>query len=223
MGIHETLVIYGLIGCVVAVALVLREESGAPARQLGLFAAGVVFWPVFAPVLLAGKSAAGPAVAGSELEPRIAAAEQQLLATLGRVEGVAEEVLAPEAMRVKSLAGQMSAMARRVREMDELLATSEFDEGRAQAALADLAARGVAPEDPRTQSVRSRLRNIERLRAMRVTTSEDLERIILKLEDMSAQIKLLKFAGRPDAEVVKMIKDIADSVEGVTEGLLAAG
>jgi hypothetical protein len=39
---------------------------------------------------------------------------------------------------------------------------------------------------------------------------------------MSSRLKLLRFAGRPDAEVVQLFKEVADSVEDVTEGLMAA-
>ena len=136
---------------------------------------------------------------------------------------MAEEVVAPEVARVHGLAGSMTAMEQRVREMDALLATSEFDAAAAGAALAQLEARGLAEDDPRLESVRSRLRNIDRLRQMRNRTGDDLERIVLRLEEMSSQLRLLEFAGRSDAEVVQAIKEIADSVQEVTEGLLLAG
>jgi hypothetical protein len=57
---------------------------------------------------------------------------------------------------------------------------------------------------------------------MRNRTGDDLERIVLRLEEMSSQLRLLEFAGRSDAEVVQAIKEIADSVQEVTEGLLQA-
>jgi hypothetical protein len=230
MGALGTLIIYGVIGLCVAVAIVLRDERGGVARTFAIFLAGWVFWPLFAPVLLGGGSA--PARTGSDrssvpprsaFSPRIRAAEEQLLAALGKVEGLAEDVLTPEVARVRSVAGQMASMERRVTEMDELLKTAEFDAAVAQGALRDLATRGLVDTDPRVSSVRARLRNIERLKAMRDRTCEDLERVILKLEEMSSQLQLLKFAGRPDAEVVQLIKEVAESVEDVTEGLLAAG
>jgi len=56
---------------------------------------------------------------------------------------------------------------------------------------------------------------------MRGRTSDDIERVVLKLEELSSQLRLLAFAGRVDADVVRMIKEIAESVEDVTEGLLA--
>jgi hypothetical protein len=220
MGLLETSIIYGLVGLAVAAALVLREDQGGVARRAVTFVSGVAFWPVFAPVLFAGK-ARPPPQRRATFRGRIEDAQAQLLEALGRVQGMAEMV-APEVARVRGLAGSLEAMEERVGEMDEMLATPEFDATVAQTALADLGRRGIPDGDPRVQSVRSRLKNIERLKTMRERTCEDLERIVLKIEEMISRLQLLKFAGRPDAEVVQLFKEIADSVEEVSEGILAA-
>ncbi|MFZ5468742.1 MAG: hypothetical protein ACOZIN_04815 [Myxococcota bacterium] len=222
MGIAGTLVIYAVLGVCVAVALVLREERRG-AHGAAVFLLALFFWPVFAPVLLGGAPASSSPEKNGRLTPRIRAAEEQLLAALGKVEGVAEEVLVPEVTRVRAVAGQLASMERRVQEMDELLRSPEFDGAAAEAVLADLLRRGVAEGDPRVLSVRARLRNTERLKEMRRRGADDLERVLLKIEEMSSQLRLLKFAGRPDAEVVQLVKEVAQSVEDVTEGLLAAG
>jgi hypothetical protein len=62
-----------------------------------------------------------------------------------------------------------------------------------------------------------------RLVGMRERTAADLERVVLQLEEMGSRLQLLKFAGRPDAELVELLQSVASSVEEVTEGLLAAG
>ena len=219
-----TCIVYGIVGLVVAAALLLREESPGALRAVFLFASGVVFWPLYAPFLL-GERTAQPTRTVSEaggLLPRIRSAEERLLAALSKVSGVAEEVLAPEVARVRGLASSLVAMAKRLEEMDEMLATPEFSAAAAESALADLQGRGKGEDDARVQSVRARLRNVDRLAGMRGRTCEDLERALLKMEEMSSQMLLLKFAGRPDDEVVRLMKDIARSVEEVTEGLLAA-
>jgi hypothetical protein len=220
MGIRETSLIYLLVGAVIGAALVLRSEDTSPPRRALLGAAGWVFWPFFAPLLLGSKRI--PAARGA-FDARIRGAESQLVAALSRIRGVAEDVVAPEVARVHGLAGSMTAMEQRVREMDALLATSEFDGRAAAAALTQLEGRGLDRDDPRLESVRSRLRNIDRLRQMRNRTGDDLERIVLELEEMSSQLRLLEFAGRSDAEVVQAIKEIADSVQEVTEGILMSG
>lgn len=220
MGVLETGIIYLLIGLAVAAALVLRDGAGGLGVRVALFLAGVAFWPVFAPVLLAGPKAPERSAAG--FSARVKGAEAQLLAALERAQG-AGGVAAAEMARMRGLAGAVASMERRVEEMDGMLASPEFDAAAARAALTELAGRGIPEEDPRTQSVQARLRNIERLRAMRERTLEDLERIVLKVEEMCSRLQLLKFAGRPDAEVVQLFKEIADSVEELTEGILAAG
>jgi hypothetical protein len=221
MGIRETSLIYFLVGAVVAVALVIRSDEASRPRRALVGAAGLVFWPLFAPVLLGGKGRGS--LSGNAFDARIRGAEAQLISALSRIRGVAEDVVAPEVARVHGLAGAMTAMEQRLREMDVLLATAEFDAGAAGAALARLEERGLAEDDPRLESLRSRLRNIDRLRQMRNRTGDDLERIVLKLEEMSSQLRLLEFAGRSDAELVQVIKEIADSVQEVTEGLLQVG
>lgn len=226
MGVLETTVLYLLIGLVVAAALLLREEPGQGlAGRLALVGGALCFWPILAPGLLASRAPRReqpPVVASTALATRIAAAQEQLLSALGRMDGLAEEILAPEVARIRGLSGALHTMERRCSEMGALLATPEFDEARALALLAELGGRGRGDEDPRLQSVRARLKNIERLRAMERGTADELERVLLKLEELSSQLALLKFAGRPEAEVVRLIKELAESVSGITDGLLAS-
>jgi septation ring formation regulator EzrA len=225
MGVLETGIIYGLIGLAVATALVLRSEASSPPARVALFAMGTAFWPLYAPALLAPEKSRGRARAGSPdaatLGERMQAAQARLLEALAQVEGVAQAV-APEVARVRLVTGQVAEMERRVKEIDALLGTEEFDLAAAREALARIAARAIPESDPRHQSVQVRVKNIERLHGIRERTLEDLEKIALKLEEMSSRLKLLRFAGRPDAEVVQLFKEVADSVEDVTEGLMAA-
>jgi len=217
MGVVETCILYLLLGGVVAVALVLRTEGKGPGARALTFVAGLFFWPVFAPFLLAPVRPAVPQV------PPARAAQSRLLAAVGQVEGLAADVLRPEVARLRGLVDAVGKMEARVAEMDALLATPEFDKAAASEQLSALSRRGLPPEDPRVQSVQARLRNMERLSAMRERTAADLERVVLQLEEMGSRLQLLKFAGRPDAELVELLQAVASSVEEVTEGLLAAG
>jgi hypothetical protein len=152
----------------------------------------------------------------------VRAAQERLRAALRQVEGLAADVLRPEVARLRGLVDAMGKMEARVAEMDALLATPEFNRALASEQLEALARRGLGPEDARVQSVQARLRNMERLGAMRERTAADLERVVLQLEEMGSRLQLLKFAGRPDAELVELLQSVAASVEEVTEGLLAA-
>lgn len=145
-----------------------------------------------------------------------------MLAALAKVKGgIAGEAMAPEAAKVKDLANGLRSMAARLVEIDEALRAPGLDTAVIEAQLADVAARGGGESDPRAQSLRARLRNVERLRALRGRTGEDLERSLFKMEEITSQMLLLKFAGRPEAEVAELIDGIAGSVEGVTEALFA--
>lgn len=216
MGIVETCILYLLLGGVIAVALVLRAEGRSGGARGAIFVAGVFFWPLFAPFLLSPARPAAPAT------PPARAAQARLLGALGQVEGLAADVLRPEVARLRGLVDAVGKMEARVAEMDTLLATPEFDRAAASGQLEALSRRGLPPEDPRVQSVQARLRNMERLAAMRERTAADLERVVLQLEEMGSRLQLLKFAGRPDAELVELLQSVASSVEEVTEGLLAA-
>jgi hypothetical protein len=217
MGVMETGIFYLLLGGVVAVALVLRAEGKSAGARVATFVAGVFFWPVFAPFLLSPGHSAAAAVT-----PPARAARERLKAALGQVEGLAAEVLRPEVARLRGLVDAMGKMEARVAEMDALLTTPEFDRAVACEQLEALSRRGLPPEDPRVQSVQARLRNMERLGAMRERTAAELERVVLQLEEMGSRLQLLKFAGRPDAELVELLQSVASSVEAVTEGLLTA-
>ncbi len=224
MGLSGTVIIYALVGLAVAGALALRPSQAHPAARTLSFAAATCFWPLYAPMLFSGPDAPVPPVGGGggHVSARIQRAERQLMAALGKVKGLAEDVLAPEVARVQGLSLALSAMERRIQQMDQLLATPDFDVRAVQALLGDLRQRGATETDPRHQSLTTRLRNIERLTTMRRRTAEDLERIVLKIEEMTSQLQLLEFAGRSDAEVVQAIKEIAESVGDVTEELLSS-
>jgi hypothetical protein len=226
MGLSGTAIIYALLGLVVASATALREARPRAGRIAFLFTVGAIFWPLFAPMLLGGRgdAAGDDAGAGGDSggNARIRAAETDMLAALAKVKGgVAGEAMAPEAAKVRDLANGLRAMAARMVEIDEALRAPGLDPAAIEAQLADVAARGGSESDPRAQSLRARLRNVERLRALRGRTGDDLERSLFKMEEITSQMLLLKFAGRPEAEVAELIDGIAGSVEGVTEALFA--
>lgn len=226
MSTTGTLLIYGILGLVVAAAMALREERLGALRILFLFTAGVVFWPLFAPSILGGSAAtaeAGGVPGDAPIGPRIQAGEQQILAALAKVRGVAEGALAPEAARVRDLAASLATMATRLAEIDDTLRAPELDARALEARLAELVAHGRGPEDARVLSMKARLGNVERLRALRARTHDDLERALLKMEEITSRMLLLKFAGRPESEVAALIGEIEGGVDGVAEAMLAVG
>jgi hypothetical protein len=214
MGFAGTAVVYLLIGLAIGVALYLREG-----RAL-VFALSIPFWPLLAPFALANRAAPpGPAPSGDK---RITAVQTEVMRALAQLGGLAEATLAPEVARVRGLTSALDGMSRRIAEMDELLASPQMATRAGDESITALRAQGVAEDDARLQSVRARLRNIERLRALRDRTRADLDRILLKLEEMASQLHVLRFAGRPEAELLTVIKEIADGIESISDGMLAA-
>src|SRR5262249_29665044 len=152
-------------------------------------------WPFFAPVVL-GRVARTPAVtpAGSgESDARLQDAQHRLRAAIGSVEGLGDGVLRPHTAQLDTMIRSLDHAQGRLRGMDALLASGEFDVTQVAAALQDLRARGYEDDEPRVRSLLSRRRNIERLQAMRERTRDELERALLRMEEISSQVMLLRF------------------------------
>lgn len=230
MGVFETTIIYTIIGLVMAAAMALSARATSMVTKAGLFPLHTVLWPFFAPVLLGRAVDRGDPdtekrdtkrAARAVADPRIRDAEAQLLSALSRVGGIAEELLGPQMESVRNLSDSLGRMDARLTEMDALLASREFDRQAAEQALRELLdSPDIDNDDARIESVQARLRNIERLHHMRERARRDLQRAILKMEEMNSQILLLQFADRPEGEIAESIQDIAATIDGLSEGLL---
>ena len=234
MGIFETAIIYTLIGFAIAASLALAREAPTTLAAGALFVVHTIFWPFFAPILLgeavetrdpptADSNATDEAQLPDVADPKIRRTEAQLLSALDRVGGIAEELLGPQMESVRNLSSSLARMDERIAEMDTLLKSSEFDRQAAEQALeALLDDPSIDDGDERIESVRSRLRNIDRLQKMRRLATRDLQRALLKMEEMNSQILLLQFADQPEGEIAQNIQEIASTIDGLSEGLLLA-
>jgi hypothetical protein len=228
MGILEPTIIYGIVGAVLAAALIIASPGAPIATRCGLFVVHAALWPFFAPALLgratANLGAVIPEKSGEDdfgaLDPRIRAAEARLITALSRLDGVAEEILAPQMESVRNLSRSLARMDMRLAEMDELLTSPEFDRVEAEKALRGLIDNPqITADDSRIESIEARLRNIDRLHHMRERARRDIERAILKMEEMNSQILLFRFADKPENEMAELIGDISATVDGLSEGL----
>jgi|GEM_PF-1571431 len=229
MRIAETLFLYGLIGFVVMLVMASREKKRSWFRVVHI-SLWWSLWPFFVVLLLSSASAEeieNPRLVLPEnterIDPRLERAEQHLLGALYQLEGVAEEILKPEIERVKALTSTLNQVEKRLKDMGDLLRTPSFDKQAVEENKKLLQAEGCNGEDTRVQSLNARLRNIETLQRMEARTKESLERALLKMEELSGHIQVLRFAARPDTEVIAVIKDIAVSVESAMEGFLHNG
>lgn len=225
MAVVETLVLYVVAGVAVAVALSVREGTVSPLE----FCVHLLLWPFFTAALFdrnGGSGRRAPSEARSSddqseaesLHPEIRRAESKLLAALSRLDGLAEDVLGSERERIRSLTDSLDAMQSRLNEMDDLLGSDAFDEEEARAALQSAEEGDATPE--RVESLRSQLRYIHRLQRMRADLRDDLRTALSKVDEITTQISLLRFADQPEREVSALIEDIAATVDGLSEGVL---
>ncbi|MEQ8274126.1 MAG: hypothetical protein RMA76_05935 [Deltaproteobacteria bacterium] len=213
MGATGTLLIYVVVGLTVAAwTWMARRHSGPWAHGVATLAA-LVFWPVFLPFAFGRASPSGAGERGSRFDQRIREGELRLERALASLEGVAENLLAPQRAHVAKLSDGLRAIARRAEDMEQLLSTPEFDRRRAEALLSS------TDDDAYAERLRRRLDNVVRLETMHDDAVRDLERALLQVEEIGSKMVLLRFAEDPDHEALRLLEELSLTVEGATEGL----
>lgn len=216
MGVTGTLIIYAVVGLTVAAWtwMARRHRSYWENAVSVLFA--LAFWPVFLPFAFARPSPRAIAGASSSrFDRRIRDGETRLERALASLEGVAEDLLAPQRVHVAKLSDGLRAIARRADEMERLLATPEFDRRRAESLLA------TTDDDGYAERLKKRLENVTRLENLHDDAVRDLERALLQVEEIGSKMVLLRFVEDPDREALRLLEELALTVEGATEGLAA--
>src|SRR5262245_16648015 len=225
MGIIETFMIYLVIGTVVAVAMWITSSRTLSVPAVFDLITRAILWPFFAPLLF-GKAASVASLPTSTerrhegKESCLHETQQRLLQAIGRLDGLGEGVIKPQLTQIDAMARSLDAAERRLQEMEELLHSREFDMARVDAALHELRGKGYDEEEPRVRSLHARRRNIERLQTMRDRTRDELERALVKLEEISAQVLLLRFADQPETKLAVLLKEVAGNVEGLATVVL---
>ena len=208
-------VFYLLIGGGVAAALFLDDRRLSLGERLFRSLTGLLFWPLYLPVLLQSNTAppaAFPEVARSpdaqdELDRAISQVESELEAALGSLDGWAELALSHAGERFEELRSAWQAQAERIRELDRLLSQPEF-----QTEINERRASG------RYQSSdASRRENIARLHQIRRKLHEDLMGTLAWVRELVTMIHLAKFTGAPASRAEELIAQIAATVEGLSE------
>lgn len=197
---------WSVVGCLVAARLQRADASR------WTFALHAALWPFFAPLLMG--EAAAPVAEGQTDSP-----EHALLEALGALDGVAADVLAPELTRATGVVAATRRARSRLAQMDVQLAHADVAATRAEAMRDGLRATGAARGDPRLRAVEETLVHVERLRALRARTAEELERARLQIEALTAQLRLLRFADAPERDVLDRLREVAAGVDAVAEAL----
>ncbi len=215
----QTLILYLAVGAGVAGAVYLTQGTGGlPARWFAV-ATAVLFWPLYLPVLLSsGRTGTGGAAdvpPRDELTAAISRVDAELAAALGSLDGWAEEVLIREKVRLRDLSAAWLAQARRIREMNRVLAQPEYSEEY----FPELPPAALAATDgDRLQSCRqARRENVERLRRLRQRAYDDLMGSLAWVRELVSMIHLAKFSGAPAARAEELVAQIAAAVEGLSE------
>lgn len=205
-----TLLIYLVLGAVVAVAMRMRDPA-----DVATFAVWVVFWPFFAPLLFT------PPPPPEVQTDAITTARADLRAAVAELPASTRALLADEVERVLSLTNGMARIATGIADMDAVLATPSFDATLTRATLDALATRGCDDRDPRVLSVQTRLQNIEQLHQLRDRRAADLERALLTLQALTSEVRLLACAFLGRGEVPEAIAQVTSLVRALAEGLFA--
>jgi hypothetical protein len=217
----QTQILYVVVGTGVAGAVYLTERAGSRRARWFLVATAVLFWPLYLPALLSsarsgtGDSLQAPPASPDELTAAIRQVDAELASALASLDGWAEEVLTREKVRLRDLSAAWLAQARRIHEMDRVLAQPEY-------AGEDLSELSAAPRTPpandRLQSCRqARRQNVERLRRLRQRAFDDLMGSLAWVRELVSMIHLAKFSGAPAARAEELVAQIAAAVEGLSE------
>ena len=233
VGLSETLIFYLVVGGVVAVAVYAADDRGSRAGAGLRLSMAVVFWPLYLPLLLSARAANRPADPPAQQPDAMAAAiadvERELDTAPANLDGWAEKRADREKGRIAELRTALSAQARRIREMDAL--------------LADVASQGDSPVRPMTRPARRHLPT----QSLGATTTDraaqtvvggaerparriwpgwrrcggkriaDLMATLAWIRELVSMMHLAKFTGVARSRTESLMAQIAAAVEGVSD------
>jgi len=224
MNLATTLIFYLLVGLAVATAVMLADRGRLRSERFFRVVTAVVFWPLYVPMLLAsGRPAARQPRQAVEVDRSvsdgmsvaIAQVESELDAALSSLDDWSEHVLAAEHDRFHELRAAWTQQARRIRELDHLLARPDI----AADEVEDVERpSGISTLEERTaQSERNRLQNVERLRGLRRQLYVDLMGTLAWVRELVTMIHLSRYTGAPVTRAEELVAQIAAAVEGLSE------
>jgi hypothetical protein len=199
----SSLVLYGLIGLGIAVALYLTDTPRSTGERLLRLGTALPFWSFYLPILLA-RPAIDPATGAEELDRTLAVVERELDAarsTLDEWIGVSRE----QAQRLQQLSEAWHAQRARLGAMDCLLARPEY-------ALEEDATR--TPAVPQVQqSLTARQQNVQRLRQLRRQAEAELLASLAWVRELASRIQLALFSDAPAARAEELLAELASTLE----------
>lgn len=223
MAISTTILFYLLFGAGVSASLAIVGDAGSPGGRAFRILTALVFWPLYVPALFWRQSASRLAVdhpihatePADSLAASIQQVEQELDAATQSLDGWAEDVLLPEQDRFSELRSAWRTQAGRIRELDRLLAQSDFS----TCAVRETSEEGESESEGDTLrlSARARQENIRKLHAVRNKLANDLAGTLAWVRELVTMIHLAKFTGAPASRANELVTQIAAAVEGLSE------
>jgi hypothetical protein len=206
-----------LAGVVVWIALA-RGERVSRAALLARAPLHVLFWPIFAPLLVPSPAVAPASVVATPWDERIAEAEAALAQALSALSARLEDPLSLEHARVRVLSGALRAAAARAVELSEVLRRPENDSEVVQRELAH-----APPHGSLADVLRSRLANVEQLASLHRHAEADLERALAEASALATRLTLLRYETPGDGTAAAVrARELTDTVDELCRVLAEA-
>lgn len=207
MRLIDLTVVYLIVGMACAVAVARRPHEGARARTTDALLS-LALWPLYVPVLLAPPPPPRPAPGTAD--PAIAREHALLLAAVGAVREPTIAGLLPTRAQLDLLATELHTLDGKVRELDEVLAQSDFDPQRAERHLREAVRAGTTSAD----NARLMHESIRRLTGLRARAARDRDELLSLCQRLRMQVTVLRFAGTSAEDVGCVVAEILGRIEG---------
>ncbi len=230
MDVSVSLSFYLVIGSAVSIAVWLADDRQSAGGRAFRVASAIVFWPFYLPILLRPRclqpeipDLVGPKPAdqpNDELDAAIARVEHELDTALNSLDGWTGNVMAHQHDRFAELRAAWNLQANRIRELDRLLAQSDFvdstsmEKGHSDGQPANIPR---AKSDNFHQFELTRRQNIDRLCTIRRQMYDDLMGTLAWVRELVTMIHLAKYTGAPASRAEELVTQIAAAVEGLSE------
>jgi hypothetical protein len=213
MKLEQLLLLHLMAGVGVAVGVYLSAPSRHRAARWSQTLAAVIFWPLFLPLLLSnrrqeeGESKGQPAPGSpDELDRAIAQVDAELETALQSLDGWGETLRERGQGRLQQLRSAWTALAGRVRDMDQILARSRSVQTEGALFL------GAERARDSQEAIRQ---NFELLEQVRQQTLDDLLGVLARVRELISMIHLARFTGAPASRAEELVAQLGTVAEEI--------
>jgi hypothetical protein len=168
-----------------------------------------VLWPLYAPLLLMGKSDEGPGPQSKQAEA--------FLAALRRAEGTPLARLLPDLAEINRLSQRLNIASAKIIEIDQLLSRPAFSRDATLARVLELQQKKAS--ERAVASAQLRVQHIERLQAIKHRFVQELDEVEELLAQFTAQAEVARLAGSTDHAASELVKELLQRVDAFGQAL----